>query len=165
MIFIDQEALAFVACVARSLANQPDPELGLSELVDQIKQYFGIEAASIFALDEARNELVLKYATGTVSGQVIGMRLPVGLGVVGWVVKFNDPLIVPAPNLDPRFFSGVDQQTSFATQSILCAPIVRDDQKLGAIELINKTNGDFTDDDVNLLRELARTIADTYERL
>lgn len=165
MIFMGQDELAFIAQVARALAKQPDPGLGLPELLEQINQYLGSEAISIFVLDEAKDELVLKYAAGPVAQHVLGLRLPLELGVVGWVVKFNDALIVPAPNLDARFFSGVDQQTNFVTHSIVCVPIAKGKRKLGALEVLNKLSGPFTDDDVVLLQELARTVVDTYASL
>ncbi|MBN1889720.1 MAG: GAF domain-containing protein [Thermoflexales bacterium] len=165
MIFVDQDAAAFVAQLTKTLACQPDSELGISNLLEEINRRLGTEAISIFVLDEPHDELVLKYAAGPVRRSILGLRIPSQQGVVGWVVKFNDPLIVPSPGLDTRFFSGIDQKTGFITRSILCVPVVRDDRSVGAIEVLNKTTGSFTDDDLALVRELAATLANTYALL
>jgi GAF domain-containing protein len=161
MMFVDQDTTACVAQLTRALACQPDSEMGISSLLEEVNQRLGTEAISIFVLDERHDELVLKYAAGPVRRAILGLRIPSQQGVVGWVVKFNDPLIVPAPGLDQRFFSGIDQQTGFVTRSILCVPVVRNDRSVGAIEVLNKTTGSFTDDDLVFLRELATSLANT----
>lgn len=160
MNFVDQDAAAIVAQLTKALACQPDSELGISSLLEEVNRQLGTEAVSLFVLDELHDELVLKYAAGPVRRSVIGLRLPVRQGVVGWVVKFNDPLIVPAPGLDERFFSDIDQRTGFITRSILCVPVMRNGRSVGAIEVLNKKTGSFTDDDLTLLRELAASLAD-----
>ena len=50
----------------------------------------------------------------------------------------------------------VDKQLGFETRSLICVPIVNaDDQTIGAFQLINKTEGNFTDADQSDLTELA----------
>jgi len=131
----------------------------IPELMEQINKCLHTEALSIFVLDEANLELVLEHAAGPVGEELLGMRIPVGQGVVGWVIKYADPLIVPKPGLDPRFLDDVDEQTGFVTRSILCVPIVSEGQTLGAIEVLNKTAGNFDDDDVVFLQEIAQFVA------
>ena len=165
MIFMDLDAMAFLARVTKALVEQPNCELGLSGLMDEINQYFSTEAASFFVLDESHNELVLKYAAGPVSQKILGLRIPLGQGVVGWATQFNEPLIVPLPGLDSRFCSSVDEQSGFVTRSILCVPVTQADRNLGAIELLNKVTGPFIDDDVALLQDLASAFADICTNL
>ena len=56
-------------------------------------------------------------------------------------------------------FEGVDERTGFSTNSILCGPIVVDDTAIGAIEVLNKVEGTFNDDDLVVLRAIARQVA------
>ncbi len=156
---LDQDTLAFLAWVTKRLIEQPDFEKGMFELMEQVNDHLKTEAFSIFMLDEPKEELVVKYAAGPVSNKVFGLRMPVGRGVVGWVVKHTETLIVPAADSDPRFFSGIDALTGFVTRSILCVPIARDECVLGAIEVLNKTTGDFHDEDVKLLEGVSNIIA------
>jgi sigma-B regulation protein RsbU (phosphoserine phosphatase) len=156
MVFLEQEALDFLARVTRTLVKQPDPDLAILELMSQINAFFETEAISIFIWDESAGVLVLEHAVSPISDDIRGLKTPLGQGVVGWVARYNEPLIVPAPNLDPRFFSGVDERTGFYTRTILCVPIAKEGQVLGAIEALNKTSGHFNDDDRVLLQEIAR---------
>lgn len=156
---LDQDTLGFLAWVTKRLVEQPSFEKGMFELMEQVNGHLKTEALSIFMLDEPKEELVVKYAAGPVSQKVFGLRMPVGKGVVGWVVKHEETLIVPSANLDARFFSGIDAQTGFITRSILCVPIARHNQVIGAIEVLNKTTGDFHDEDVKLLEGVSNVIA------
>jgi len=165
MMSLSQAALAFLASATRSLMLQSDVVLGMSELLEQINAYLGTEAISVFVLDPARDELIIQYITGPVSQDLLGLRVPVGQGVVGWVVKHQEDLIVPSTDLEPRFFSGVDEQTGFETQSILCVPIMCAGHILGAIEVLNKMNGNFNDSDVELMQGLASVVANYIAEL
>ena len=156
---MDQEVQSFAARVTAALGEQPDTDLGLCELLTETNTYLHTEAASIFVLDPARGELVLTCAAGPDIPSILGLRMPLGRGVVGWVVQYCEDLIVPATDLDPRFYSGVDEHTGFATRSILCVPLVYAGQTLGAIEVLNKTTGHFNADDVVLVQEIARAVA------
>lgn len=158
--YMEPEALAFVERAAKEMAVQPELELGISRLLELVNDYLGSEAISIFVLDESKDVLVLEYAAGPGSQEIRGIQVPVGLGVVGWTVKYNESLIVPSTDLDPRFYSGIDEQTGFVTRSILCVPLIQAGRARGAIEALNKKSGYFDHQDVMLLEEIAQVVVD-----
>ena len=157
--FLDEEAQSFIAATGQNLSERDDVGAALTRVMSQVTEFLGAEAASIFLVDESTGELVLQYAIGEVGDEIIGLRLEGGQGVVGWVVKYNEDLIVPYPGLDARFFEGVDERTGFATRSILCGPIRRNGRAIGAIEVLNKKQGTFNDDDLVVLRAIARLLS------
>jgi sigma-B regulation protein RsbU (phosphoserine phosphatase) len=158
--FLDREAQEFIMIAGRILSDPEDMDTALNQALNRVAEFLGAEAASIFVVDEPTGELVLRYAVGEVRDEVVGLRLPSGEGVVGWVVKNGEDLIVPYPGLDARFFEEVDARTGFSTRSILCGPIRTDGLVLGAIEVLNKTEGTFNDDDLVLLRAVCRLVAE-----
>jgi len=163
--FLDPQAQAFIAVVGQSLTSQSDPsDQILGAVLPQVAKFLDAEAASIFVVDESTGDLVLQHASGEVGEKLVGLRLPAGQGVVGWVVKYSEDLIVPYPGLDARFFEGVDESTGFSTHSILCGPIVHGERVIGAIEILNKREGTFNDDDLILLRAIARQMAEVLSR-
>jgi signal transduction protein with GAF and PtsI domain len=159
MMLLEPDAQDAVACAAEALAGPDSPEEGICALLAQVNAFLHTEAVSVFGVDEATQEVVLYYADSPDADQVIGLRMPFGQGVVGWVIRYNEDLLVPSTCVDPRFFSGVDQQTGYVTRCILCAPIARAGQAVGAIEALNKTTGHFNDNDVLFLLEIAEVIA------
>jgi len=157
--FLDEEAQDFIAAVGHKLAGRQAVDVILNRVMLQVAEFLGAEAVSIFVVDQSTEDLVLTYATGEVRDEVVGLRLESGQGVVGWVVKYGEDLIVPYPGLDARFFDSVDERTGFSTRSILCGPMRANGHTLGAIEVLNKKDGTFNDDDLVVLRAIARLVA------
>jgi GAF domain-containing protein len=153
--FLDQEAQDFIASIGEGLVNQGDVATALT----RVTEFLAAEAGSVFVVDEPGGDVVLRYATGEVGEKIVGLRLKSGQGVVGWVVKYNEDLIVPYPGMDARFFEDVDESTGFSTRSILCSPIQVGGQTIGALEVLNKDEGTFNDDDQIVLRAVARLMA------
>jgi GAF domain-containing protein len=162
--FLDREAQEVIAAMGRTLSSWEDVDAALNQVITRVTEFLDAEAASIFVVDESTGELVLRYAVGVVRDEVIGLRLPSGEGVVGWVIHNGEDLIVPYPGLDARFFEEVDARTGFSTRSILCSPIRSDERVLGAVEVLNKREGTFNDDDLVLLRAVTRLMAEVIPK-
>jgi GAF domain-containing protein len=157
--FLDQRAQDFIATADDHLSHPKNVDAVLARVIAEMTEFIGAEAASLFLVDESTGDIVLKYAIGDVGEKIVGLRLGHDEGVVGWVVRFNEDLIVPYPGMDTRFFEGVDKETGFHTRSILCGPIRTNGTAIGAIEVLNKKDGTFNDDDLVLLRAIARSVA------
>ncbi len=93
--------------------------------------------------------------------EIIGLVLDADQGIVGRSVQANAGCIVRDAAQDPDFHRGVDTQTGFTTRSILCAPMSVRDERIGAIELVNKRGGDglFDVSDLAILQGLISSAA------
>ncbi len=100
-------------------------------------------------------DLVFWTAAGAGSERIQGMRMPVSEGVVGWVVREDEPALVPDAYADERFYSQIDQDIEFHTQSILCAPLRVEGQVIGAIELVDVREEYLSEEGVRLLSQVA----------
>ncbi len=132
-----------------------DIEETLKRALVRITQYLNAESGALFLLDETQGMLTCTSCFGVT--EITGLRVPSDQGVVGRAVQNNAGEIVGSAASDPDFYDRVDQETGTTTQSILCAPISIQDQRVGAIELINKKGGDpqFTVDDLRILETMA----------
>jgi HD-GYP domain-containing protein (c-di-GMP phosphodiesterase class II) len=75
-------------------------------------------------------------------------------------VARHEALILADAQKDPRVFRAADEQTGYVTRSLLCVPLLRQGQAIGAIEAVNKRDGmHFTKDDLELLRSIADSAA------
>jgi PAS domain S-box-containing protein len=86
---------------------------------------------------------------------LVGRHIQLDQGIAGWVVHRNQSVVVNEVERDRRFYSGVDAVTDFKTRSILCVPLRVHNEAIGAIEMINKRDGAFTQDDRDLLEAVA----------
>ncbi len=103
----------------------------------------GCERASIFLWDRYHNELVARPALGVNGGT---LRIPDTTGIVGEVVQSGKSIRVDDAYRDQRFDKRVDLATGFTTRNLLCQSL-RDPEGnlIGAFEVINRTDGPFTE--------------------
>lgn len=84
------------------------------------------------------------------------IEVPMDKGIVGYSVANNTKINVPDAYKDERFNQMIDKQTGYKTKSILVVPML--DEKglpVGAVQAINKEDGDFNDDDEDMLSLIA----------
>ncbi|MCP5153255.1 MAG: GAF domain-containing protein [Ectothiorhodospiraceae bacterium] len=149
------------------LARVRDLEGGIDRLlvrmVHSASRLMDAERASLFLVDPASGELWSKVAQGE---DVHEIRVPVGSGVVGWCVEHNDLANVEEAYGDARFNADVDRRTGYRTRTVLCAPVRGSAGRvLGAVQVINKHVGVFTEDDESLLRAFAAQAAIAVENV
>jgi transcriptional regulator with GAF, ATPase, and Fis domain len=99
--------------------------------------------------------LIGKPALGVEGGEI---RIPLNAGVVGQVMQTGQPARVDSDvsSEQQQIHRDVDQQLGFKTRTILCVPMTNTAGKtIGAFELINRNEGNFTDEDESALCELA----------
>jgi sigma-B regulation protein RsbU (phosphoserine phosphatase) len=127
----------------------------IQKALDLIVQYVSAEGGALFLLDKTTGRITCKASAGPVD--IRGITLNAGEGIVGQCVAENNSRIVRDVQQDPNFSHSVDDTTGFRTRSILCAPMTVHDERIGAIELVNKRNesGLFLDTDLLMLQTLA----------
>src|SRR5690606_41844319 len=98
------------------------------------------------------DDLIVVAAVGYRADDFIGLRVPLGEGLAGWVAREAQSQLVINPDDDPRFYKAVDEQTGLSTRSLIAVPLIHADEVIGVIEVVNKlNNGVFDADDVRLL--------------
>ena len=118
----------------------------LQRILEQISQALRVDVVSLALLNPEGTELVFRATTGPKQVEIIGLRLPIGQGVAGWVAREGRGAIVPDATKDPRFYPGVDQLLGFETKAIACAPIRSRGQIIGVLEALNPQDGSFDSD-------------------
>jgi two-component system sensor histidine kinase HydH len=124
------------------------------------EEFMEAEASSVYELDSEQGDIIVRLARGAKGGFIQSKRLKVGEGIAGWVIQNGKPMVVEDVREDGRFSDRFDQETGFTTQSIICVPLTIRGRTIGALQVLNKKNGDpFTGEDTELLTALAQQIA------
>jgi two-component system NtrC family sensor kinase len=157
------EELTCLYDMARTVTSTLDREQVLNLLAAKITDMFHVEAGAMLLLDEEAQEL--EFVTNWLGNPepLRGIRLKLGQGVAGQVALTHLPAVVNDAQHDERFYSNVDQSTGFQTRSILCTPLLIHDRCIGVIELLNKVDGPFTQDDMDRLNNVAGSITIALE--
>lgn len=128
-------------------------EMNLEALFDliirQTTRFMACEKASVFLFDPFDEQLWSWASTDLKRNSI---RISKSCGVAGWVFCSRTALILNDPYNDPRFFRGVDVRTGFRTRNILCIPLINSKQaSIGTLQALNKIEGGFTGQDLELL--------------
>jgi signal transduction histidine kinase len=145
--------------ISSVLASTLDLARLLRQILDAARELTEAEAGSILLLEPSTGELRFEATTNLRPNEMAGVMVPLEGSIAGWVVQHNQPLLVPDTRTDPRWDAQVDQMTAFATRSILCVPLVAQEQTVGVLEAVNKRQGTFTADDMQTLQWLAAQAA------
>ncbi len=127
--------------------------------IKQVHNSWRIEAASLWLLDEAKQSLTVIANVGTPMEILSQAVVPLGKGFVGHVAKTGKWIYTNDAASHPLHYHEVDKLTGFDTRALLCVPLRFGGQVIGAMQLLNKLDGDFDDRDVERALTIAATVA------
>ena len=153
------------------LANAFAQRLDLDELIpfalQRCRELVGAEGVSILLLDADSNELYFPYvAEGDpeAARRLAKVRIPADHGVAGAVLQSGQAELIADARHDERFYSAVDSKTGTTTGSLLAAPLITGEARLGVIEAVRRIGApQFTEDELALLKLLAGSVAVALE--
>ncbi|MCJ7701713.1 MAG: ATP-binding protein [Anaerolineales bacterium] len=147
--------------ISRGLASTFDLALLLDRIVHAAADLSNASEASILLYDDNKNELVFQAATN--DPVVRGLSVPVGSSIAGWIITNREPIIIGDVSHDDRYFKNIEDTVNIPTYSLLGVPLITKDKVVGALEAINKNEGDFTEEDQEILMALGAQAAVAIE--
>jgi len=127
--------------------------------MEAITRLMNAEVGSLLLVDEENKELYFEVALGDKGERVKEIRLKIGEGIAGWVAEHGNPLLLQDVRKDPRFYKSADQKTEFVTRDMVCVPVKVKDKVIGVLQAINRAEGVFTEDDVELFQLFSNQVA------
>ena len=131
--------------------------------LEETRELLDVTICSIWLGDGERRELVCHQATDPASEIVLGWRLPLGVGIAGWVARTGASLIVPDAQTDERHFPGIDKRTGLQSRSVLVVPLLVREKVIGVLEVIDERVDRFDSSHQTLLELLAGSAATAVE--
>ncbi len=110
----------------------------LTSITVAARRLFHAEACSIALVSDDETELVFHVATGGAEEDIVGMRVPIGEGIAGWVALAGQPLAIEDVSQDPRFAADFAASTGYVPRSILATPMETERQIIGVIEVLDR---------------------------
>ena len=154
----DEDALADLFHEAAEMGRITDRKAGLGFALDTAMRIIGCEAGTVFTADLGRKDLSFEVVRGPSAAKLLalGMKIPIGVGIVGFCAQEDVCLAVSDVEKDSRFYRAVSEATGYQTRSLLCAPMSRHGQVVGCLEVVNKQGGKpFDQKDLAVLSYLA----------
>ena len=127
-----------LAATAGTIAAPINYSRLLEMIVETAAHVINARSASLFLLEEDSGDLVLEYPLGPKAEEVRKLRVPLGHGIAGLVAANGQPMAVADAARDPRQASDIAQAVGYVPQSILCVPLIHNEQVIGVLELLDK---------------------------
>ncbi|MBU1077553.1 MAG: GAF domain-containing protein [Spirochaetes bacterium] len=144
--------------LANIINSEKDIVEALNNTLDIILKLFKVPSGSIMLLDRSKSFMEIGVARGDKSGEIKNIKINVGEGIAGKVVETGDSLIVNDVASSSDFNQEIGKQIDYIPKNILCVPIKIADRILGCIEIMDKFDGDFTEDDKDLLLSIGNSL-------
>ncbi len=150
--------LSLLVDLSSLLAREVDLDALLQTACERVAQALHADRATIWLLDAERGDLVTRVA---MLPEVPKLRQPISRGIAGHVMRTGEVVRLDDAASDSRFDPSADRTTGYVTRSMLVAPMREhaDAPVRGVVQVLNKTDGPFDDDDEKYLVALATQLA------
>jgi RND family efflux transporter MFP subunit len=138
--------------------------LELTELLPivavKIRDLLGGSVCNLWLSDSGSGELYLAKQVGSDPTVEEGARVPLAEGLLGRITQQANAKLVEDPASEPGLEERLKAGGDFEIQSWMGAPLRKDDDVLGVVELVNRTDGGaFTEDDLFMLSSVSEQAA------
>ena len=154
------QMLNFYQTVSSSMSYIGDLQELLATITGIVTSELLCEESSILLYDEETNEFEFFTAFGETGMELVSKRFPADRGIAGRSLKELKTQVVNDCQSDPDFYCAIDEEHGFQTKSILSAPLISGNEKVGAINAINKIETNYFDkEDDQILSAIADEVA------
>jgi GAF domain-containing protein len=138
--------------------------LELGELVPivagKLRDILGAQACNLWLVDSGTNELYLAEQAGEDPTVSTDARAPLGEGFLGETAQQGSPRLVEDPASEPSLVERLKAGGDFEIRTLMCAPLLKDNEAVGVVELVNKLDGtSFDEEDLFFLSSVSEQAA------
>ncbi len=147
--------------VMRAVSSELQIDQLLLKVVSKTSEVMNADRCTLFLVHRKSGELWSRVAQGENINEI---RVPRGIGIAGYVALSGQTVNIKDAYQDPRFNPEVDKRTGYKTKTILCMPLRNDaGEIIGVMQVLNKREGVFTEEDEQLLDALGSQTAIALE--
>jgi HD-GYP domain-containing protein (c-di-GMP phosphodiesterase class II) len=146
-------------------ASSIKEQMPVINTINEMTRYaINASTSSLLLIDEDNKALVYKFIDCPLGKQVHKLPKIKVSGIAGLVIKNGQPIIVKDIDKDDRFLKLKYEVTGIVARSIISAPLVVKGTVIGALEAVNKLDGnEFNENDLSAITRLANSAAATIE--
>lgn len=163
---LDPAKLLLLFNASKALVSTTNLDELLDIIVSEVQNVIECEGAGVLLYDEEKDDFywrTVKDKQSFLASAREDIRIPRDRGVCGWVFTRGEPALVHDAANDPRIYREVEDKSGFQTRNMVCIPLQTGEKSLGVLYALNKTNGSFTEEDVEILSALSSNVALSLE--
>ncbi len=154
--------LSLLVDLSSALTQKVELDGLLAEACARVAEALRAERATLWLVDAERGDLVARLALSLEPSE---LRQPIGRGIAGKVAESGVAMRVDDTRGDARFDPSADRATGYVTRNVLAAPLrERPNAPVrGVLQVLNRADGAFDDEDERYLGALAAQLAAALE--
>ncbi len=143
--------------VTEALQDEVQMEKGLSVCLDILTKHAGAENGLVWLISQEDGRLHSVACAG--ERDLTGISVDPSKGILGRAFGSREPVQIDDAGTDPSFSSSEDQEAGVRILNTLIVPLVTRTGCFGCMQLINRADGPFSDDDRALGVNMATLMA------
>jgi two-component system NtrC family sensor kinase len=157
------EDLAVLNEITRAVTSSLDLDQVLKTSLHGIRQILHVQAGTLILVEPESGEWQFRNTLNTLEGYLRTDAHQPHTGIVYRVIDSREPLILNEVPLKSKLHGGgstdASRSTTLVLRNILAVPMIVKSRAVGAIVVINKLEGAYTSDDLEMLQFLAAAVA------
>lgn len=161
-----RDDLEMIYRASMALGTTMDLDHLLSVVINELRVALESEAAGVLLHDERRGDLYWREVQdekGLIQKKVSELRLPLDKSISGQVFTTGEPALLNDPTTNARFFRPFEDRSGFVIRNEMIVPLDTREKTIGCLVVLNKKEGQFTEDDVQVLSSLGGVVAMAVE--
>lgn len=159
--------LAIINEVSKAVSFMGDLNKTLDAILSRGVQVLGAQHGSLFMLDDKYEELVEKAVVFGVEGggevrTELKDQFKSGKGIAGEVFESGKPRLVRNAHRDKSFKAVLGEHSTL--RSMICVPMMIKNRAIGVMNIVNRKDGQFSNDDLQTAVTIANQAAVVVEK-
>ncbi|MFM7142176.1 MAG: sigma 54-interacting transcriptional regulator [Alphaproteobacteria bacterium] len=158
----DRQRLRLLYELGVAFFSRTDEATVAEVVVERCREVLDAEGAAVLLVDPEQGDLYFPWvaqADPEVARKLRDVRVPMGRGIAGAVLRSGRALRVDDVEARSEFYRAVDYETEFRTRNMLAAPLTAPSGPLGVVDVVTSRHGAFDEEDLRFLEALALSIA------
>ncbi|MGC9030308.1 MAG: GAF domain-containing protein [Desulfomonilaceae bacterium] len=138
----------------------------LSVVINELRAALEAEAGGVLLYDEQVGDLywrAIQDQHQRLHRQSADLRIPLENSISGRVFSTGEPALLNDPTSDPNFFKPFQDRSGFYIRNEIIVPLNTREKTIGCLVVMNKKEGQFSQEDVQVLSSLAGVVALSVE--
>jgi len=120
----------------------------LPVVADKIRDILRAQACNLWLVDAEKNDLYFAQQVGDDPTTEADDRCPMGEGLIGHVAQQGQPRLIADPQEEAELLAPRQQRSpEFPLASLMAAPLLKEEEVIGVVEVVNKQDGSAYDED------------------
>ncbi len=161
-----RDDLEMIYRASMALATTMDLDHLLSVVINELRTALDAEAGGVLLYDEQLGDLywrAIQDQHQLLHRRSAELRIPLEKSISGRVFATGEPALLNDPTSDPSFFKPFQDRSGFYIRNEIIVPLNTREKTIGCLVVMNKKEGQFTQEDVQVLSSLAGVVALSVE--